>query len=220
MHDLDRLALACADSVVVCSPTLAESRRSRNVVLIRNGVDVSHFRAPQPRPDDLRASPVAVYVGSLHESRLDVSLVAELALRTPELSVVLVGPNHLTALSSKRLALVPNVAVLGPRPYSRVPAYLQHADVVFVPHVVTAFTESLDPIKAYECIAVETPCVATPVAGFRELRDEIIVAERENFVDAVRSALSQPPSAHALLPRRWDDAAGEFEEVVVSTLSS
>jgi glycosyltransferase involved in cell wall biosynthesis len=189
-------------------------------VLIRNGVDVAHFRKRQRRPEDLPASPAAVYLGSLHESRLDVALVVELAVGLPELSVVLVGPNHLTAASSRRLGAAPNVTLLGPRPYSLVPAYLQHADVIVIPHVITPFTESLDPIKAYECIAVETPCVATPVAGFRELRDEIIVAERKNFVDAVCSALLQPPTAHAVSPRGWDDAAREFEEVVVAVMSA
>ncbi len=72
--------------------------------------------------------------------------------------------------------------MLGPRAYADVPAYLQHADIVIVPHLVTPFTESLDPIKAYECLAIETPTVATPVAGFRELAASIRVASRESFV--------------------------------------
>ena len=49
----------------------------------------------------------------------------------------------------------PNVHLLGARPYEDVPAYLQHADVVIVPHRVSPFTESLDPIKAYECLAID-----------------------------------------------------------------
>ena len=64
------------------------------------------------------------------------------------------------------------------------PGYLQHADVVIVPHVVSPFTESLDPIKAYECLAVGRPTVATPVPGFRELGDPDPHCERsvEQFV--------------------------------------
>ena len=45
--------------------------------------------------------------------------------------------------------------------YEVVPSYLQHADVISIPHVVSPFTESLDPIKARECVAVGTPTVAT-----------------------------------------------------------
>ena len=59
-----------------------------------------------------------------------------------------------------------------------------------VPHLVNPFTESLDPIKAYECLAVDTPTVATPVAGFRELDQAFTVADRGAFVDAVRRVLA------------------------------
>jgi len=149
-------------SVVVCSPGLATSRRAArpDLVVIPNAVDVDHLRAPQPRPDDLpepAEGPVAVYVGTLHTDRLDVDLVLQLAAARPDLAVVLVGPDSLDAGAAARLAARPNVHRLGARPYASVPGYLQHADVVIVPHVVTPFTESLDPIKAYECLAVGRP---------------------------------------------------------------
>ncbi|MBW3643866.1 MAG: hypothetical protein KY447_13235, partial [Actinobacteria bacterium] len=151
---LDRRLLEAADEVVVCSPALAASRgATRPVTLIPNGVDVAHFRTPRPRPADLPPAPVAVYVGTLHEERLDVELVTQLADSLPVISVALVGPDALSPASRQRLDAT-GVLRLGPRPYGDVPAYLQHADVVVVPHRVTPFTESLDPIKAYECVAV------------------------------------------------------------------
>ena len=52
--------------------------------------------------------------------------------------------------------------VLGERPYEGVPGYLQHADVVVIRTGSTPFTESLDPIKAYECLAVGRPTVFDP----------------------------------------------------------
>ena len=84
------------DEVVVCSPALAETRGAgRDVALIPNGVDVEHFRRPRPRPADLPSPPAAVYVGSLHEARLDVELLEELARSLETLQVVLVGPDSL-----------------------------------------------------------------------------------------------------------------------------
>ena len=59
--------------------------------------------------------------------------------------------------------------LLGPREHTAVPAYLTNADVLVVPHVVTPFTDSLDPIKVYEYLAAARPVVSTPVAGFREV---------------------------------------------------
>ena len=217
LRRLDELALRMADQVVVCSRGLAETRgQTREVVVIPNGVDVEHFRRPRPRPDDLPPPPVAVYVGSLHEARIDVELVAEAATTLPHLRIVLVGPDSLTDQSRRSLARLPNVALLGPRPYRDVPGYLQHADVIIVPHRISPFTDSLDPIKSYECLAVTTPSVATPVAGFRELRGVVTVVSRGNFVDAVRSTLSGTCSAKPTAePRRWEDAAKELESVVV-----
>jgi glycosyltransferase involved in cell wall biosynthesis len=180
-----------SDAVVVCSPDLERSRgRNRSVHLIPNGVDLEHFRTPMPRPADLPPGPVAVYVGSLHDERLDISLVAELATLRPDLGVVLVGPDSLSSVAGLELRAHDNIHLLGPRPYEQIPAFMQHADVVIVPHLVNPFTESLDPIKAYECLAAGRPTVATPVAGFRQLGPPVVVAERRDFVGRVEAALA------------------------------
>ncbi len=187
----DALLVARSDAVVVCSPDLARSRgRTRSVDLIPNGVDVERFRRPHPRPEDLPGGPIALYVGTLHEERFDLELVHGLARARPELQIVMVGPDDLPAAETARLAAVPSVHLLGARPYDEVPAYLQHADLVIVPHLVNPFTESLDPIKAYECLAAGRPTVATPVAGFRGLGPPVVVAPRASFVAAVDSALA------------------------------
>jgi teichuronic acid biosynthesis glycosyltransferase TuaH len=216
LRRLDRIALAEANEVVVCSPALADSRGARReVTLIANGVDFEHFRRPRPRPPDLPPAPAGAYVGTLHESRLDVELLVELARAIPELAVTLIGPDALAAAARLQLAAQPNIHMLGPRPYADVPAYLQHADVVLVPHRVTPFTDSLDPIKAYECLALETPTVATPVAGFRELADRLTVAAPRDFEPAVRAALSggRGQVAGGPLPS-WQERGAEFDAVL------
>jgi glycosyltransferase involved in cell wall biosynthesis len=195
LEEDDRLLVERSDAVVVCSPDLARTRgRTRPVDLIPNGVDVELFRAPQPRPGDLPPGLTAVYVGTLHEERVDVPLVRELADARPDLRIALVGPSSLGAEAQALLAAVPSIQLLGPRPYHLVPAYLQHADVVIVPHVVSPFTESLDPIKAYECAAAGRPTISTPVAGFRTLGPPIAVADRDHFVAAVSRALADGPA--------------------------
>lgn len=209
--DEARLFRCCA-AVVVCSPDLARSRRAvwPDLVVVPNAVDADHLRAPRSRPADLPPGPVAVYVGTLHTDRLDVDLVVDLAAARPDLTVVLVGPDALSAEASTRLAAVPNVVRTGPRPYRDVPGYLQHADVLVVPHVVTSFTESLDPIKAYECLAMGRPTVATPVAGFRGETAPIHVAERAVFVETVLACLADPGEAIEREVPTWTERAEEF----------
>ena len=208
-----------ADEVVVCSGELARRKgRGRSVHTIPNAVDAAHFTRARPRPGDLPRSPVAVYVGTLHDERIDVPLLVRTAEALPEVQFALVGPSALGHASTERLSRARNVHLLGARPYDDVPAYLQHADVVVIPHLVSAFTESLDPIKAYECAVVGRPTVATPVAGFRELGAVVRCAEPARFADAVRGALldapaEQPVGSSVEVPS-WRDRAAEFGAVL------
>jgi glycosyltransferase involved in cell wall biosynthesis len=80
---------------------------------------------------------------------------------------------------------------LGARAHDDVVAYLQHADVLVVPHMVTLFTDSLDPIKLYEYAAVGRPVVSTPVAGFRDSSDpRVLVVPASEVPAAVQAALA------------------------------
>ena len=202
------------DAVVVCSDGLSASRRAArpDLEVIPNAVDIDHFRRPLPRPIDLPPGSVAVYVGTLHEDRLDLDLLVRLATAQPHLRVVLVGPNSLMEASTRRLESLANIHLLGSRPYAEIPGYLQHADVVIVPHVVSPFTESLDPIKAYECLAVGRPVVATPVAGFRDLPLPVRCASAGAFVDAVAALVGSARIADDPQPvPSWGDRAAEFD---------
>jgi teichuronic acid biosynthesis glycosyltransferase TuaH len=218
LRRLDQLALTHADQVVVCSPALAASRGAgRSVSLIPNAVDVRHLRSQQPRPADLPRSPVAIYVGSLHDARLDIDLVCEVASAISDVTFVFVGPDALSRTSRERLNRLPNVRLLGPRPYSSIPAYLQHADAVVVPHRRTPFTESLDPIKAYECLAVDTPTVATPVAGFREHDLVLDVVEPSAFAHRLAEVLGgNIVRRERSLPDGWDERSLAFEAALVA----
>jgi len=186
------------------------------VTLIPNGVDIDYFTRMQPRPADLPSSPVAVYVGTLHDDRIDVELVVELAQARPELSIALVGPDALSARCRRALMTCHNVILLGSRPYVSVPGYLQHADVVIIPHLKTSFTESLDPIKAYECLVVGCPTVATDVAGFRDLGNGVTAVPRGDFVARTAKVLELPvhedrrsPIQHAAMT--WHERCSAFE---------
>ena len=205
-------------AVVVCSTGLRDTRSAeRAVVLISNAVDVARYRVPRERPADL-PDRSALYVGTLHEDRLDVDLVLRTAdaVESAGGAVVLVGPSALATANVDRLAAHPAVNLLGPRPFADVPAYLQHASALIVPHVVNGFTDSLDPIKLYEYLAVGRPVVSTPVAGFRTLVSAALrVTETALFPDAVAAVLSEPHDTVLVedVPD-WADRVTAYEEVL------
>ncbi len=186
------LLLERAREVVVCSEALARSKGARRTVtLIPNAVDLEAYRRPRPRPDDLPVGPCALYVGTVHRDRIDLDLCAATAEAIGHRGhLVVVGPVSLPP-SDVRLLERAGAVLLGRRPADVIPAYLQHATVLVVPHVVSPFTESLDPIKLYEYRAASRPVVSTPVAGFRDAGDpRIAVVDRPAFAAAVVTALA------------------------------
>lgn len=213
----DALLLDRADAVVVCSDGLAATRGGlRDVHLIRNAVDVARYRSPLDRPSDLPPAPVALYAGTLHEDRLDVGLVVETgrAIAARGGSLVLVGPNALNPQNTRSVLEDGRCVILGARPFRQLPAYLQHADVLIVPHVVDAFTDSLDPIKLYEYLAVGRPVVSTPVAGFRDA-EEAVLAVGDGFARSVTElATPRRPSVLSAGVADWADRVRAFDDVL------
>ncbi|RMI03500.1 glycosyltransferase [Cellulomonas triticagri] len=210
----------CAE-VVVCSPALARTKGTdRPVTLLTNAVDVDAYRTPAARPADLPDEDYAVYVGTLHPDRLDVEACVQVAtrLRAAGARLVLVGPPLLDAMDLTRLEAA-GAVVLGARPAALVPGYLQHAGALVVPHVVDDFTDSLDPIKLYEYLAVGRPVVSTPVAGFRDQPAErVTTASAPQLADAVLRVLDRrvppgPGEAPAEVPR-WSDRVQEMQQVL------
>ena len=218
----DARMLRIATEVVVCSPSLADSRgRERDVHLIPNGVDVEFLREPTARPDDLPGGRTVLYQGTLANGRIDLDLCLALCREIAgRATLVFVGPNSLPRDDTKALTDA-GAVLLGGRPYERVPGYLQHADVLVVPHRIDPFTESLDPIKAREFQAVARPVVTTPVAGFRELGPPVVVADRAGFVGAVSTVLDGPavppgPGPLRHRPVSWAARASDFLAVLES----
>lgn len=227
LAEADATLLAGCDEVVVCSTALgvskglARARAGANpVTLIPNAVDVDRYRLPYDRPDDLPDAPVALYAGTLHEDRLDVDLVLHTAERLAEFGarLVLLGPNALSRNNTARLEASAGAVLLGARPSGAIPAYLQHATALVVPHLVDDFTDSLDPIKLYEYLAVGRPIVSTPVAGFRQLAGEqavTIVGADDGFAEAVLAAVSSwvPASIRSGVPT-WTERAQAMLAVI------
>jgi glycosyltransferase involved in cell wall biosynthesis len=220
IRDDEAWLLSHAGAVVACSPELVRRKsggRPGSITLIPNAVDVEAYRAPRPRPADLPPR-AAVYVGTLHTDRLDLE-VCEATARAlgADGRLVLVGPNALDDTATQRLREA-GALLLGPRSRDDVIGYLQHAEVLVVPHVVTPFTESLDPIKLYEYTAVGRPVIATPVAGFRDAADaDVRVVAASDFPGAVAAALAQPtpPAGRTKAPvASWDERAAAMRAVI------
>ena len=234
IHAQDAQLGTRADAVIVCSEALLaakEKKFRRRVHLIPNGVDTEHYRAVadpgQPAPPLGRrwARPVLGYTGTLHPERVDVGLVVRLATILAHASIVLIGPNLLETAERKQLESCPNIYLVGAVPYRELPDWMRAFDVCIVPHRITAFTESLNPIKLWEYLAAGKPIVSTRVAGFRDYPGLVRLADgAEDFAYKIDAALTEPP---ALVEARRTEARGhswrrrvdQIEAVIASCLT-
>ena len=168
--------------------------------------------SPRPRPAD-RSAALAHRRLRRHAARGAARRRTRLRSsrgRCTALSVVLVGPDALAGAARTRAARASRTSDCSARPYDArarlSPARRRRHRAA---SSSTPFTESLDPIKAYECLAVDTPTVATPVAGFRELADWMTIAPRASFVDCcmLRCLRRGEREPGAPAPPAWTDRA-------------
>jgi glycosyltransferase involved in cell wall biosynthesis len=168
------------------------SQTNGHVVLVPNGVDAGRF-GPAPTPADVAgiARPRLGYVGAI-APWLDFGLLEALAQARPQLSLVLVGPVQRAVLVRvAALQRLPNVHVLGERPYVDVPAYMHSFDICLIPFLINDLTRAVTPVKFWEYMAAARPVVSTVLPELAPYANVCALAgDVSTFIAAVDAALS------------------------------
>ncbi|MEW6338845.1 MAG: glycosyltransferase [Acidobacteriota bacterium] len=215
--------VAEADLVVATSSALERSAKAtaRALVRVPNGCDVKHWSNVEARPLPPGVGrPVIGYFGAIAEW-FDADLVAEIALRRPEWSLVLVGSTYGGDVA--RLRGLPNVHLLGEQPYELLPGIAAGFDAGIIPFRDTPLTRATDPVKVYEMLALGLEVVATPLPEVVALRGLVRVAGgAEAFVAAIEAALRAAPASEVVEARRafarassWDERVSRLETAIV-----
>jgi glycosyltransferase involved in cell wall biosynthesis len=164
--------------------------------LMRHGVDWEHFaRAalePPPVPEELAdiEGPIAGFFGLIHDW-IDQDLLVEAARALPDVTFVLIGrPRVLTS----RLQALPNIRLLGQKPYERLPAFAARFDVGLIPFLVNELTRAVNPIKLREYLSAGLPVVSTALPELYQYADHPVVDIADGhaaFIAALRSRLDE-----------------------------
>jgi glycosyltransferase involved in cell wall biosynthesis len=182
-----------------------------------HGVDYAHFasaRAPGAVPEDLDrlAGPRIGFFGLIYE-KLDFELLEAVARRFPAASLVMIGS---VVTCPERFASLPNVHLLGPKPYEELPRYVAGLDVLLLPYLADdPMIRQSGPLKLKECLAAGKPTVSVDVPEVRALEPHVRVGtDPEAFLGHVRGALAEPADSPLVDARQraveqddWDRSA-------------
>lgn len=190
----------------------------RPLILLGNGVETAHFEVPRKVPADLEAlpRPRIGYVGLLSHF-LDFELLETLRRNRRAGTVVLIGPGSpATDVAVAEFGAREGVAVMGPRPYADVPAYMQGLDVGVIPFRANdEFVQGINPNKVYQYLAAGLPVITTPVLDLQERSPDLLFATTPDEVSHALSVALDAPSDRArrrelARPHDWDVLASRM----------
>jgi len=182
----ERALLKKASAVFTTAQALYNkcSEHNSNVHNYPNVADFEHFAQAHddgPIPEDLASipKPRLVYMGALSDFKVNFDLLHKVAADRPDWHIVLIGSEREgqqdTALAA--LSSLPNVHLLGHRPYQQLPGYLRGMCVGLLPTHVNEYTRSMFPMKYFEYLAAGLPVVSTPLAFTSHHQDGLLVAQ-------------------------------------------
>lgn len=177
---------------------IVERLSPRKKLYLPNAVKLSNFKRPHECPVEFKecSKPIVVYIGAL-DFWFDHELVNQLVRSLPELEFFFIGSAGRE--TKKRFSFLRNLKLLGPRPYSQIPAYLQHAQVGVIPFNQKSFPQLVDhihPLKLYEYMACDLPTVATPWEELKQMQAPIkFGTDAEEFKAQILDCLNSDSEA-------------------------
>jgi glycosyltransferase involved in cell wall biosynthesis len=227
IRSLEEQLMERADCVFVSSDVLLSTKRrhNRNTFLVTHGVDVPHFRKAceiaTVIPDEMKMlrKPVIGFFGLIADW-VDLELIRFLALAEPDWTFVLIGKvvTNVGAIDG-----LPNVHLLGQKPYAALPAYAKAFDVALMPFVMNELTLAANPLKIREYLAAGLPVVSSAIPEAEKLKAVLHVAKNHaEFLAIIRQIVAsgktgpQMEISKQMDPESWDAKVEEFSRILSS----
>ncbi len=134
---------------------------------------------------------------------------------------MIIGPFHQKNLFSG----IENIYLLGPRPYSEIPAYLQWADVGLIPFSTDMrykkLVDGINPIKLYEYFAAGLPVISSAWVEIQSIKSPaMLYSSQEQFINLLQSFDGSKEYKETLLQYAkgldWGARVAELESLVFS----
>lgn len=188
-------SLSLSHRLATCSQELrrilVQHLKTRNVVVLPNGVDVSEFAADRAArtaaqaDDPLRLLFVGA-MGRLKGERDLVQAIRKAERKVPNLKVMLLGHGSETLMSlCEEVQVLHLLEYFGPAPMDQRAGFFKQADIFVLP----TYAEGM-PVSVIEAMAAGLPVITTPVGGIPDL-----------VTDGIEGFLVKPGDIDALAAR-------------------
>jgi glycosyltransferase involved in cell wall biosynthesis len=153
------------------------------------------------------------YVGVLSDFKVDFTLILAVAQKRPDWHWVFIGEER-EGQNDKTLAALaglPNVHLLGYRPYKDIPRLLAGLDVAVLPTLINDYTRAMFPMKFFEYLAAGLPVVSTSLPSLVEYSHLFHRANSpDEFLQAIDQLLKKPKSERSvqletIANQNWDE---------------
>lgn len=222
---LEKELLQKSDLVVVSAETLYHTKIQHNpqTFLIRHGVDFKHFATAldeaTPIPDEISRLPRPVIgLYGLIADWIDIELLEKVAEHFSSGSLVIIGK---VTTDISRLEKLPNVHVLGRKPYEELPAYCKGFDVALNPFVVNELTLASNPLKVREYLAAGLEVVSTDIPEVAVLDNCRIGHTHDEFIRQIEEVLRNPKGrrevSDSIKNESWDARVDQLREVIANS---
>jgi GT2 family glycosyltransferase/glycosyltransferase involved in cell wall biosynthesis len=192
-----------ADLIVVSSASLMQSTSETNKsVLVRNAATPNIFNGAYKlrRESRLTRQPVIGYLGAVSEW-FDFDLLCYAAKKLPDFKFRIVG--NCDAEIPEAVTRLKNVEFLPEIPYEDVPDVLSKFSVGIIPFQITNLIKHVDPVKAYEYLAVGLPVVATDMPELLNAPGSVYkCSSKVQFVSSLKEAVRGSFNAASMERRR------------------
>ena len=201
-------------------------RDIHKVAMISNGVDYEHWQTHMDIvPEKIKAivndkKPIIGYFGALARW-VDYNLIREIAKRKPDYNIVLIGFLDDNEVRKSKVEDIKNVHYLGVVDYKELPLYGQCFNVAIIPFLLNDITESTNPIKLFEYMALNVPIVTTNLRECQKYKSTLIAKNYNEFIEKLDYALKMSKDdeyytylKNEALKNIWEKKAEAFYNLV------
>lgn len=169
--------------------TRMEQECGRPVTYLPNACDSSIFDPERtyPVPADLpQGQKIVLYYGHLAGSWQNWELLFHVADACPDCAFVLIGTGELET----SLPIPPNVRLLGAKPQTELPGYLQHSDFALLHFRNCEVGKYVSPVKIFEYLSMRKPVLATGLPEIRSYPNVVMTETGEEWISAIQNGVT------------------------------